>query len=109
KSDAAPLGFNVIDCSAVGASLPAFDFKAEFFNVNAAPTAEQSITLNPSGAASDLIDAKENQGMGTWVNTFGKDATEAKQSVELSVPGKTKKEQTQYTTSLTWELTDAPM
>lgn len=29
--------------------------------------------------------------MGTWVNTFGKDATEAKQSVELSVPGKTKK------------------
>ncbi|WP_180231915.1 WxL domain-containing protein, partial [Bacillus cereus] len=26
-----------------------------------------------------------------------------------SVPGKTKKEQTQYTTSLTWELTDAPM
>lgn len=56
-----------------------------------APTAEQSITLNPSGAASDLIDAKENQGMGTWVNTFGKDATEAKQSVELSVPGKTKK------------------
>lgn len=38
---------------------------------------EQFITLNPSGAASDLIDAKENQGMGTWVNTFGKDATEA--------------------------------
>ncbi|MDA1763855.1 WxL domain-containing protein [Bacillus cereus] len=74
-----------------------------------APTAEQSITLNPSGAASDLIDAKVDQGMGTWVNTFGKDAAEAKQSVELSVPGKTKKEQAQYTTSLTWELTDAPM
>ncbi|MDR2995483.1 MAG: WxL domain-containing protein, partial [Bacillus cereus] len=66
-------------------------------------------TLNPSGAASDLIDSKVDQGMGTWVNSFGKDAAEAKQSVELSVPGKTKKEQAQYTTSLTWELTDAPM
>ena len=33
--------------------------------------------IKSSGAASDLIDAKENQGMGTWVNTFGKDATEA--------------------------------
>lgn len=74
-----------------------------------APTAQSSITLNPNGDASDLIDAKADQGMGTWVNTFGKDATEAKQSVELTVPGKTKKEQAQYTTSLTWELTDAPM
>ncbi|MGN4448252.1 WxL domain-containing protein [Bacillus cereus group sp. MYBK79-1] len=74
-----------------------------------APTAAQSITLNPNGDASDLIDAKVDQGMGTWVNAFGKDAVEAKKSVELSVPGKTKKEQAEYTTSLTWELTDAPM
>ncbi|MBE5104727.1 WxL domain-containing protein [Bacillus thuringiensis] len=74
-----------------------------------APKAAQSITLNPDGSASDLIDAKVEQGMGTWVNAFGKDTAAAKQSVELTVPGKTKKEQAQYTTSLTWELTDAPM
>ena len=37
--------------------------------------------------------------MGTWVNTFGKSVEDAKKSVELSVPGKTKKEQAEYTTS----------
>lgn len=74
-----------------------------------APTAEKLVTLNPNGDASDLIDAKVNQGMGTWVNAFGKDAVEAEKSIELSVPGKTKKEQAEYTTSLTWELTDAPL
>ena len=37
--------------------------------------------------------------MGTWTNAFGKSVEEGKKSVELSVPGKTKKEQAQYTTS----------
>ncbi|MEF7556567.1 WxL domain-containing protein [Bacillus thuringiensis] len=73
-----------------------------------APTAAQDITLTP-GQASDVLTAQEDQGMGTWVNTFGKSVEDAKKSVELSVPGKTKKEQAQYTTSLTWELKDAPM
>ncbi|MGN4444741.1 WxL domain-containing protein [Bacillus cereus group sp. MYBK79-1] len=73
-----------------------------------APTAAQDIALVP-GQASDVLTAQEDQGMGTWVNTFGKSVEDAKKSVELSVPGKTKKEQAQYTTSLTWELKDAPM
>ncbi|MBJ8206316.1 WxL domain-containing protein, partial [Bacillus cereus] len=47
--------------------------------------------------------------MGTWVNTFGNSVEDAEKSGELSVPGKTKKEQAEYTTSLTWELKDAPM
>ncbi len=73
-----------------------------------APTSAQNIALTP-GAASDVVTASEEQGMGTWVNTFGKSVEDAKKSVELSVPGKTKKEQAEYTTSLTWELKDAPM
>ncbi|MGH1298666.1 WxL domain-containing protein [Bacillus pretiosus] len=73
-----------------------------------APTAAQDIALVP-GQASDVLTAQEEQGMGTWTNAFGKSVEEGKKSVELSVPGKTKKEQAQYTTSLTWELKDAPM
>lgn len=73
-----------------------------------APKAAQDIKLTP-GQASDVVTAQEEQGMGTWVNTFGKSVEDAEKSVELSVPGKTKKEQAEYTTSLTWELKDAPM
>ncbi|CUB10913.1 hypothetical protein BN2127_JRS1_02699 [Bacillus cereus] len=72
-----------------------------------APESLQNITLTP-GVASDVVNAKINQGMGTWTNAFGQ-LEEAKKSVELSVPGKTKKEQAEYTTSLTWELKDAPL
>ncbi|HEK9101701.1 WxL domain-containing protein [Bacillus pfraonensis] len=73
-----------------------------------APTAAQNIALTP-GVASDVTTAGEEQGMGTWTNAFGKDATQGKESVELTVPGKTKKEQDKYKTTLTWELKDAPM
>ncbi|ABS21045.1 MULTISPECIES: WxL domain-containing protein [Bacillus cereus group] len=76
---------------------------------NAAPTTNQEgIQLTP-GQASDVITAKENQGMGTWTNAFGATNDEAKKSVELSVPGKAKKEKAMYTTSLTWELKETPM
>jgi len=74
---------------------------------NDAPESLQNITLTP-GVASDVVNAKVDQGMGTWTNAFGQ-LEEAKNSVELSVPGKTKKEQAEYTTSLTWELKDAPL
>ncbi|MGI2747673.1 WxL domain-containing protein [Bacillus cytotoxicus] len=72
------------------------------------PTAKQDITLIP-GQSADVVIAEADYGMGTWTNAFGKTADEGKKSIELSVPGKTKKEQAQYTTSLTWELKDSPM
>ncbi|MCO7181202.1 WxL domain-containing protein [Lactococcus formosensis] len=71
------------------------------------PTASQAIALTP-GSASDVLDAKEEQGTGTWLNRFGADEEEAQSSVTLSVPGKTKKVQGEYKTSLTWTLTDTP-
>ncbi|MGM2786765.1 WxL domain-containing protein [Bacillus cereus group sp. Bce018] len=73
-----------------------------------APTAAQNIALTP-GQAFDVATAQEEEGMGTWTNSFGKSVEDGENSVELSVPGKTKKEQAKYTTSLTWELKDAPM
>lgn len=73
-----------------------------------APTAAQNIALTP-GQAFDVATAQEEEGMGTWTNSFGESVKDGEKSVELSVPGKTKKEQAQYTTSLTWELKDAPM
>ena len=55
-----------------------------------APTAAQNIALTP-GQASDITTAQEEEGMGTWTNSFGKSVEDAEKSVELSVPGKTKK------------------
>jgi len=71
------------------------------------PTAEQKIALTP-GTASDVLDAKADQGTGTWLDRFGTDEAAGKKSVSLSVPGKTKKVQSEYKTSLTWTLTDTP-
>lgn len=71
------------------------------------PTANQGISLTP-GVSSDILNAKENQGTGTWLNRYGVDEEEGKSSVSLSVPGKTKKVQGEYKTSLTWTLTDTP-
>ena len=76
-------------------------------NDGVAPFANQAITLTP-GAASDVMDAKEDQGTGTWVDRFGNDEEEGQESVSLFVPGKTKKVQGEYKTTLTWALTDAP-
>jgi hypothetical protein len=72
-----------------------------------APTANQAITLKP-GTASDVVDSKSDQGTGTWLDRFGTDEAEGKTSVSLFVPGKTKKVQGEYKTSLTWTLTDSP-
>ncbi|MBC2175792.1 WxL domain-containing protein [Listeria booriae] len=64
--------------------------------------------LNPEGIASDVMNAEENEGMGTWVEMFGSDNQEAAESITLSVPGKTSKVPGKYEATLTWELTDTP-
>ncbi|EUJ23622.1 WxL domain-containing protein [Listeria grandensis] len=65
-------------------------------------------SLDPAGTSSDVMSAEENQGMGTWVEMFGADETEAAESITLSVPGKTSKVAGKYEATLTWELTDTP-
>lgn len=98
----------VDDAELTGAALTLKNGTLSSASGSNAPKAEQNITLTP-GQSSDVVTAEAEQGMGTWANAFGKTADEGKKSIELSVPGKTKKNQTQYTTSLTWELKDTPM
>ncbi|WP_285023817.1 WxL domain-containing protein [Lactococcus garvieae] len=72
------------------------------------PIGGSEVILNP-GQASDVMHALPGTGMGTWIDRFGKDLTEAKSSVSLFVPGETKKVKGEYATSLTWTLTDTPV
>lgn len=72
------------------------------------PTASQAIALNPEGEASDVMVAQQDQGTGTWMDRFGVDESEGNTSISLAVPGKTKKVQGEYKTTLTWTLTDTP-
>ena len=56
------------------------------------------------GQATDILDAKVDHGMGTWVESFGTNAAGAPkqtgaESVKLSVPGSSKKEEAQFRTS----------
>lgn len=76
-------------------------------NDGIAPTASQKFTLTP-GVASDVLNATNNQGTGTWIERFGNDNTQGKTSISLSIPGKTKKVQGEYNSDLTWALTDSP-
>ncbi|MBA3926217.1 WxL domain-containing protein [Listeria rustica] len=74
-----------------------------------APTSNQNITLNPNGTASMVMNAGADQGMGQWVNKFGADNTAAVDAVTLTVPGKSAKyADSDYTTTLTWTLSDTP-
>jgi len=98
-----------------------------FVNSNAAaqvarPETFSQITLDPNGAISTVMAAKEKSGAGTWVNGWGEvetiteknednDDVEAHvtKAVSLSVPGSTPKEAVVYRTTLSWNLTDAPL
>lgn len=80
-----------------------------------APVANE-ITLDPNGAASPVMSASEGAGVGTWVNYYGEaeemtingEAIQKNKAITLSIPGATPKEAVEYTTVLTWTLTDTP-
>lgn len=75
-----------------------------------------NVKLDPSGASTEIMSAAEGSGAGTWVDRFGKaeemtidgEKVQKNKAVTLSIPGKTPKEATKYTTKLTWTLTDVP-
>lgn len=74
---------------------------------------------NVSTAATVIVSADKNQGMGTWVYGLGKstdydststtgDAVATKSPITLCVPGATVKKAGTYTTNLNWTLSDTP-
>ncbi|MFS7260598.1 WxL domain-containing protein [Carnobacterium divergens] len=64
--------------------------------------------LTADGESQTIIEAKKNQGMGTWVSRFGVDNEEGKKSIELMVPWNVAKVEGSYHTSLIWELGNTP-
>lgn len=75
---------------------------------NTSPTANATFTLTADGKSAMVMHAAADQGMGTWVDYFGKDLEAAKTGIQLKIPGDAKKVAGFYQTSLTWTLTDTP-
>ncbi|HCJ4447828.1 TPA: WxL domain-containing protein [Listeria innocua] len=73
-----------------------------------APTVTTDIELVPAGDALDVINAKQEEGMGLWIGSFGNEGTGAN-SVSLSVPGESAKQAAKYTSELTWTLSSTPI
>ncbi len=69
-------------------------------------------STNSTAASKIMMGAKKNEGAGTYVAKFGEVnslVNNAKESVELSVPGKSIKYAGNYETTITWTLSDTPV
>lgn len=71
-------------------------------------TLKREVTLSPNGFHYILVSANRGQGMGTWIYKFGNDAEEGRTAVKLNVPGKTVKLAQEYSTTITWTLSNIP-
>ncbi len=93
-----------------GAQLSFLNPKLESKIASTEPTAYEVIDLDPTGnSTAAVINAEAKEGMGTWMNFFGKDADEGLESIKLEVPGNIILSTTEeYKTTLSWELSDAP-
>lgn len=83
-----------------GAQLTISDVTVLSESVAAAPETADKVTLDPEGAVSVIMSAKNSQGAGEWIAEMN--------NVQLTVPGKTVKDPVSYTTTLTWSLSDVP-
>lgn len=111
KSDSAKLYKEL-----TGAQISINDSVAESIAEGVIAPKVTNLKLDPSGASSEIMSAAQGAGTGTWVDRFGKaeemtidgKKVQKNKAVTLSIPGKTPKEATKYTTKLTWTLTDVP-
>ncbi|MEO1769326.1 WxL domain-containing protein [Candidatus Enterococcus ferrettii] len=71
------------------------------------PSTVASETAIPVDAKTVLVQANENEGMGEWYYVLGATNEEGAQAVALDVPVK-KYTAGSYTSTLNWNLTDAP-
>lgn len=78
-------------------------------NKDTSPTyAQERITLDSTSDYVVLVEAKKDQGMGTWLIRFGQNNEEAPTGVQLFVPGNSPKVKGHYKTTLSWLLVDTP-
>lgn len=92
---------------------------AEIKIMNAAPkTSSDNLSKAPSQAPTEItltvgsdvpvMAAKQDEGTGTWVDSFG-DETNGNKSIFLNVPGISEKvKDVTYSSDLTWTLSDTP-
>ncbi|MDK1725986.1 WxL domain-containing protein [Dellaglioa algida] len=72
-------------------------------------TVTSSVDISANSGDKLVMQAKDGEGSGTWAEAFGnatKDAEKAKKSVQLAVPGDSKKVAEKYVSDITWTLTD---
>lgn len=101
--------------SLIGAEITLASITPASISTSDAPTSPGTLTLDPNSTASNVLSAASGQGAGTWVARFGNSATTNADSgrienteVSLSVPGSSVKLAQEYTTTLTWSLSDTP-
>ena len=73
-------------------------------------TVTSSVDISANSGDKLVMQAKDGEGSGTWAEAFGnatKDAEKAKKSVQLAVPGDSKKVAEKYVSDITWTLTDS--
>lgn len=75
---------------------------------SAKPTGYTPIALTTDGSEAKVMSATDKQGAGTYLLSWGTNATTGATSVDLEVPGATTKYAEIYKTTLTWSLTDVP-
>ncbi|MHC5228243.1 WxL domain-containing protein [Enterococcus sp. LJL99] len=73
-----------------------------------APTTNSTFTLTAAGQEALVMEAKAGHGMGTWIDRFGETNQQAQSSIQLKIPGDSKKVAGFYKTSLVWTLSDSP-
>lgn len=74
-------------------------------NISAAPVAS-SIVFN-NAASQPVMNAKKEAGKGTWLNVWS-GTDQSNENVQLKVLAGTAEADTEYTSTITWELADAP-
>lgn len=100
---------DILDASLPGAILTLSNGEAlPALGTPVAPTSIQSVILSAGGAATQVISAPIDTGLGTWINRwFPTESEELNDNVALSVPA-TSAMVGDHAATITWTLTDGP-
>lgn len=90
-----------------GASISFEHGRAVTNSTSELPDGKERFVLFPNESV-NVLQAKEGTGEGSFQFVWGKDAEEGEKSIYLSVPGRTIKYDTNYTTNFQWILVSAP-
>ncbi|MEK4199889.1 WxL domain-containing protein [Cytobacillus sp. FSL K6-0265] len=103
---------NTLNATLTGAQISMIDGNAVTNMTNVTAPVTTDITLDPNGAESLVMTATDKAGAGKWLDVFGQveevNGELKNTAITLSIPGSTPKDAVEYSTKLTWILTDSP-